>query len=97
MKIEQDPSVNDAAISIKTTLLARKSSNLILQALPMLMTAYERYLYKISTTITTIEPKKESLGISAALLLNLLVLVIAVSIGQEIRRGNVISKREGHS
>jgi len=52
------------------------------------------------STTTTIEPKKESLGISAALILSLvgltLLLVIAVLIKREIRRGNVKSKREGH-
>jgi len=69
------------------------------------------------STTTTIEPKKESLGISAALILSLvgltvstnqsqyflhfrfffqLLLVIAVLIKREIRRGNVKSKRDGH-
>ncbi|CAF0884139.1 unnamed protein product [Adineta ricciae] len=52
------------------------------------------------STTTTIEPKKESLGISAALILSLvgltLLLVIAVLIKREIRRGDVKSKRDGH-
>ncbi|CAF1052462.1 unnamed protein product [Rotaria sp. Silwood1] len=52
------------------------------------------------STTTTIEPKKESLGISAALILSLvgltLLLVIAILIKREIRRGNVKSKRDGH-
>jgi len=52
------------------------------------------------STTTTLEPKKESLGISAALILSLvgltLLLVIAVLIKREIRRGNVKSKRDGH-
>ncbi|UJR37523.1 hypothetical protein I4U23_030225 [Adineta vaga] len=52
------------------------------------------------STTTTIEPKKESLGISAALILSLvgltLLLIIAVLIKREIRRGDVKSKRDGH-
>ncbi|CAF0963562.1 unnamed protein product [Adineta steineri] len=52
------------------------------------------------SSTTTIEPKKESLGISAALILSLvgltLLLVIAILIKREIRRGNVKSKRDGH-
>ncbi|CAF3082760.1 unnamed protein product [Rotaria socialis] len=52
------------------------------------------------STTTTLEPKKESLGITAALILSLvgltLLLVIAILIKREIRRGNVKSKRDGH-
>jgi hypothetical protein len=54
-----DPCVSGAAASVKTPLLARKSSSTISQTPPMLMNAYERHLCSLHHMHLSIADKEE--------------------------------------
>jgi hypothetical protein len=54
-----DPCVSGAAASVKTPLLARKSSNAVSHTAPMLMTAYERHLCTLHHIYLSIADNEE--------------------------------------
>lgn len=80
-----DPCVSGAAASVKTPLLARKSSNSISQAPPMLMTAYERHLRSLQQIYLSIIDKNDNEQLNAKDLCNRLLQYV-IRLTEELRQ-----------